>query len=92
MSKLIGSVWGLIEGWVYAGLSRAEANRPFWHNTEMLDFFHPIILRHQNTKTAAEKLSKNHWVRPFFTFFWFVREILFVTVAFDHPVPSLTMK
>ena len=49
-------------------------------------FFHPIILRHQNTKTVAYMLSKNHWVRPFFAFFRFVREILFVTVALDHPV------
>ena len=31
-------------------------------------------------------LSKNHWVRPFFAFFKFVREISFVTVALDHPV------
>ena len=31
-------------------------------------------------------LSKNHWVRPFLAFFRFVREILFVTVALDHPV------
>ena len=31
-------------------------------------------------------LSKNHWVRPFSLFFRFVREILFVTVALDHPV------
>ena len=44
------------------------------------------ILRHQNTKTAAYKLAKNDWVRPFFAIFRFIREILFVTVAFDHPV------
>ena len=31
-------------------------------------------------------LSQNHWVWPFFAFFRFVREILFVTVALDHPV------
>ena len=53
-------------------------------------FFHLIIMRHQNTKTAAWKLSKNHWVRLFFVFFRFVREILFVTVAFDHPVTVKT--
>ena len=34
-------------------------------------------------------LSKNHWVRPFFVFFRFTREILFVTVALDHPVYQL---
>ena len=44
------------------------------------------ILRHQNTKTAAYKLAENDWVRPFFAIFRFIREILFVTVAFDHPV------
>ena len=49
-------------------------------------FFHLIILKHQNTKTAAYMLSKNHWVSPFFAFFRFIREILFVTVALDHPV------
>ena len=32
--------------------SCTEANPPFWHNTEMQDLFHLIILRHQNTKTA----------------------------------------
>ena len=43
------------------------------------------ILRHQNTKP----LHKNHWVGlgwPIFAFFRFVRDMLFVTVAFDHPV------
>ena len=49
-------------------------------------FFHLTIPRHQNTKTAAYKLSKNDWVRPFFGIFRFAREKLFVTVAFDHPV------
>ena len=47
------------------------------------------ILRHQNTKTAAYKLAKNDWVRPFFAIFRFIREILFVTVAFDRPVALL---
>ena len=49
-------------------------------------FFRLIILRHQNTKTAAKKLSKNHWVWPFFAIFRLLREILLVTVAFDHTV------
>ena len=35
---------------------------------------------------AGYKLSKNHWVKPFFVIFRFVRDILLVTVAFDHPV------
>ena len=49
-------------------------------------FFHLTILRHENTKTAAYKLAKNDWVRPFFGVFRFTREKSFVTVAFDHPV------
>ena len=32
------------------------------------------------------KLSKNDWVTPFFVIFRSVREILLVTVFFDHPV------
>ena len=42
-------------------------------------------------KPQHEKLSKNHWVRHFFAFFRFVREILFVTVTFDHPVGSTSL-
>ena len=49
------------------------------------------IMRHQNTKTAAYKLAKNDWVRPFFAIFRFIREILFVTVAFDRPVSLVKM-
>ena len=45
-----------------------------------------VLLRQRNTKTAAYQLSKNDWVRPFSVSFRFVREKLFVTVAFDHPV------
>ena len=43
----------LFEGSVHAGLSRAEANPPFWQNSEMKDLVHLIIMGHQNTKTAA---------------------------------------
>ena len=38
---------------------------------------------------AAYKLSKNHWVMPFFVIFRYDRDILLVTVAFDHPVLTL---
>ena len=34
-------------------------------------------------------LSKNHWVKPFLVIFRFVRDILLVTVAFDHPVSMM---
>ena len=37
------------------------------------------------------KLYKNHWVKPFFVIFRFVRDILLVTVAFDHPVARKDM-
>ena len=46
------------------------------------------ILRHQNTKTAAYKRSKNDWVMPFFVIFRFAREKLLVTVSLDHPVTA----
>ena len=36
------------------------------------------------------KLSKNDWVTPFFVIFRSVREILLVTVFFDHPVSYYT--
>ena len=80
-----GSLWGLLESWIHAEFSSAEANPPFCYNTEMQDFFHLIILRHQNTKTAAYMLSKNHWVRPFFAFLgsserYFLSQLLLITL------------
>ena len=41
---------------------------------------------HQNTKTSQYKVSKTHWVYAVFDFFGSIREILQVTVSFDHPV------
>ena len=35
------------------------------------------------------KLSKNDWVTPFFVIFRSVREIILVTVFFDHPVATI---
>ena len=40
---------------------------------------------------AAYKLYKKHWVMPFFVIFRCVRDILRVTVAFDHPVAVMMM-
>ena len=37
-------------------------------------------------KMVGYKLSKNDWVTPYFVIFRSVREKLFVTVSFDHPV------
>ena len=92
-------VWAVFWGWqsclkVFCGYLRVQSiqgwvllkpTHQFGSTLKCKENSHLIILRHQNTKTAAWKLSKNHWVRPFFAFFRFVREILFVTVAFDQP-------
>ena len=56
MSKLLGSLWGLLEGWVYAGLSRSEANPSFWNNNEMEDFVPPDYFetsKYQNRRIKA---------------------------------------
>ena len=51
----------------------------FWHNPKKHNFFHLMILGHQNTKTAAYQLSR------IFGVFRFAGEKSFVTVAFDPP-------
>ena len=86
MPKLLGSLLGIPKGSVHAGLSLAEANPPIWRNNEMYHFFSPEHFETSKYQNRRIKLSKNHWVRQFFAFFRFVREILFVTVTFDHPV------
>ena len=54
-----------------AGWWKATVTHNIWYDgsTSTKEFdpkpFH-IILRHQNTKTAAKKLSENHWLRQFF--------------------------
>ena len=63
-----------------------ERNGSMLDCSEMQDFFNPIILRHQNTKTRWYKISKNHWVMALFEMFRSAREKLQFTVALDHPV------
>ena len=101
----LGGVWGYLSG-IHGNRRRLDMFRgylgsqscsmePKLHFGTTLKgttFFHLTIPRHQNTKTAAYKLSKNDWVRPFFGIFRFAREKLFVTVAFDHPVPCLQLR
>ena len=84
--------------WVCAVLDFFGSVREILQVTVSLD--HPVAfstlkrknslhLRHigyQNTKTSQYKVSKNHWVCAVFDFFGSVREILQVTVSFDHPV------
>ena len=58
MLKLLGSLWGLFEGSVHAGLSRAEANPPFWQNSEMKDLFHLIIMNIKIPKPPHKSFLK----------------------------------
>ena len=47
---------GLLEGWVYAGLSHAEANPPCWNNNEMEHFVRPDYFetsKHQKRRIKA---------------------------------------
>ena len=76
----------MFSGYLGSQSCSMEPKHHFGTTLKSTTFFHLTIPRHQNTKTAAYKLSKNDWVRPFFEIFKFAREKLFVTVAFDHPV------
>ena len=81
-----GGAWMCLGGiWILSPCGM-EPKHHFCTGLKGTIFFHLTILRYQNTKTAAYQLSKNDWVNPFLVFFRFVREKLFVTVAFDHPV------
>ena len=50
------------------------------------NFFHLALLRHQNIKTSLNFLKENHWARPFFALFSFIREKLQLAVSLNHPV------
>ena len=52
------------------------------HNDQVEQIFHFTVL----PKWWDGFSTADHWVRPFFAIFRLIREILFVTVAFDHPV------
>ena len=57
-----------------------------WNDSVRQNSMHLTLLKHQNTKTALYKLSKNHWVIALFKKFGSVRKKLQSTVSLDHPV------
>ena len=62
------------------------ANALYWKSSERQIFTHLTVLKHQNTKTSLNELSKNHWVIALFEIFGPVSNKLLVTVSLDHPV------
>ena len=59
------------------------ANALYWKSSDL------TILKHQNTKTSLNELSKNHWVIALFEIFGSVSKKLQSTVCHDHPVSSI---
>ena len=84
----IGGAWISLGGYMGSQSLQYGGKTLFWHSPDRYGFCQLTILRHQNTKTAAYKLSKNDWVMPFFVIFRFAREKLLVTVSWDHPIKS----
>ena len=78
----LGGIWVLIP-------CSMEPKHYFGTSLKGTTFVHLTILKHLDVKIAVYKLYKNHWVVPFFGIFRNVRDILLVTVAFDHPVSWL---
>ena len=62
------------------------ANALLWKSSKAQNFTYLTILKHQNTKTSLNKLSKNHWVIALFEIFGSVSKKLQSTVFYDHPV------
>ena len=62
------------------------ANALLWKSSKTQNFTYLTILKHQNTKTSLNELSKNHWVIALFEIFGSVRKKLQFTVFNDHPV------
>ena len=58
----------------------------FWKSCETQNFTNLTILKHKNTKTSLNKLSKNHGVIAIFEIFGSIRRKLQFTVFNDHPV------
>ena len=61
-------------------------NALLWKRSETQNFTYLTILKHQNTKTSLNELSKNHWVIALFEIFGSVRKEIQSTVFNDHPV------
>ena len=51
-----------------------EANALFWKSFKRQNSSHLTLLKHQNTKTALNKLPKNHWVSALFEKFGFEKK------------------
>ena len=67
------------------------ANALLWKSSETQNFAHLTILKHQNTKTSLNKLSKNHSIIAIFEIFGSVRKKIQSTVFNDHPVHQILM-
>ena len=82
--------WVWMHQMVYLSVQalNGAANALYWNISERLNCIHLTLLKHQNTKTALSKLSKNHWGFAFFKKFGSVRKKLQFTVFLDHPVCS----
>ena len=65
------------------------ANALLWKSSKTQNFTYLTILKHQNTKTSLNELSKNHWVIALFEIFGSVSKKLQSTVFNDHPVLSV---
>ena len=80
--------WVWMHQMVYLSVQalNGAANALYWNISERLNCIHLTLLKHQNTKTALSKLSKNHWGFAFFKKFGSVRKKLPFTVFLDHPV------
>ena len=50
------------------------ANALLWKSSKTQNFTYLTILKHQNTKTSLNKLSKNQWVIALFEIFGSVRK------------------
>ena len=80
--------WGLNASIrVFRSVKAENANALFWKSSETQNFTYLTILKHQNTKTSLNELSKNHWVIALFEIFGSVSKKLQSTVFNDHPVP-----
>ena len=66
------------------------ANALLWKSSKTQNFTYLTILKHQNTKTSLNELSKNHWVIALFEIFGSVSKKLQSTVFNDHPVLRLS--
>ena len=75
----LGGIWVLIP-------CSMEPKQYFGTSLKGTTFVHLTILKHLDIKMAAYKHYKNHWDMQFFANFRNVRDILLVTVAFDHHV------